>query len=311
MIGFCGALDIENRQASFSVLKRMCGMHSEGCAYVNGEIAILSDFPIGDMSDRQSLMTMCKNGYLYTCAVAGNDLMNASSLLELYFEQGDEFVHRLDLPCTACLYDSRCGELTLFRSANSKEPLFFSCRDGVLYFSSSLRPLIRLYGGCVRINGNMLAAYLRTPCENFPDGLFCDIKNIPEGHMLLASSFGESLVPFAERDGQMTYASDSSRGFPTDMRRRLTEEIFLNCYPAGNEKIFEGLTKRECKRAEKQLDGIISEYLALGHGILLRKGIYELVSECEKEKSTPLRLCKKEVLCKTAIWFDSFNLVIC
>ncbi len=310
MMGFCGAFDIVQRSVSFSQLKRMCGMHKEGSAYISREIGILCDSPIQKTEDGQLLLTRSYNGYLYTAAVASRGHVGARSVLELYFAEGDEFVHRLDFPYTMCLYDSRCGELTLLRSSQSKEPLFFAKRDSTLFFASSLRPLIRLYGGCVRVSCRVLMSYLREPSEGFPEGLFCDIVNIPEGHMLLASSFGESLVPFAERQAKGTVIPQNARQELTSMRKIFTEQIFLHCYPHCDKAWLDDLTRREKKRVERQLDAIVGEYLELGRGVLAREEMRALLSEVEEEKSTPLRLLKKGVLCKTAIWFDSFNLVL-
>ncbi len=311
MIGFCGAFDTEHKQVSFSTLKRMCGMHGEGVAYINREIGVLCDSPIRENMDEQQLLTLSRNNHLYTAAMSEHGHMGTRSMLELYFEEGDEFIHRTDFPYTMCLYDSRCAELTLLRSVQSKSPLFFSRREGVLYFASSLMPLIRLYGGCVRISVRVLMSYLRNPSEKFPDGLFCDIVNISRGHMLLASSFGESIVPFAEREMAKSTKTPSVQYALTDIRKILTEEVFCHCYPHCENNAFDDFSRREKKRMEKQLDAIIEEYISLGRGVLVREEMRELLAELEAEKSTPLRLCKKGVLCKTAIWFDSFNLVLC
>ncbi len=312
MFGFCGALNTEHGQVSFSALKRMCGMHGEGCAYINREMGLLCDSQIEKTGDSQQLLTVRRNDFLYTAAVAQSTHISARSVLELYFEEGDEFVHRLNSPSTLCLYDARLAELTLLRSTNSNKPMFFARREGVLYFASALRPLIRLYGGCVRINGRVLLSYLREPSAEFPEGLFCDIVNIPEGHLLIASTFGETLVPFAEHALPEKASEHTSAQYAfSDIRRVFTEEVFEHCYPYCSDSDFENFSKKENKRAEKQLDTIIGEYRAFGRGIFANKEVLSVLAEYEGEKSTPLRLRKKGVLCKTAIWFDGFNLVVC
>jgi asparagine synthetase B (glutamine-hydrolysing) len=134
---FCGALNFEDRAVSFSDLKKMYGPRRGGTAFVNREIGIICD------SDVQPL-TVSYNSSLYTAAIVSSlpiaqSTQNlAQSVLGGYFEEGDSYVRRMDFPFALALYDSRCGELLLSKGAVGDKALFYTQRDGTVYFASSI-----------------------------------------------------------------------------------------------------------------------------------------------------------------------------
>ncbi len=238
MIGFCGTLDFESRAASFSELKRMCGLHGAGCAFVNGEFGIICDG--ADVFEESSLrpVTLSYNNALYTAAVIsqGQAQYTAQAVLEGYLEEGEEFLHRLTFPYALVLYDSRCGELMLAKGAAGDKALFYTVKDGVLYFASALRPLIRLYGGCVRVNSSALTSYITGTYSPIPENLFCDIKVIKPSSALVCSCFGQACVPLASREyGRLRGGVGKYAELPiikkADIRHALTAALFAFDYP--------------------------------------------------------------------------------
>ena len=243
MIGFCGALDFDKRQVKFSELKKMCGLHGVGSAFINGEFGIICD-GVWDF-DSLSLqpVTVSYNNALYTAAVVvpaeirGMEGNTAQGVLEGYFEEGDEYIRRLDFSYALALYDGRCGELLLVKGGKGDKALFYTQKDGTLYFSSSLRPLFRLYGGCVRVNRRVLLEHIKGGYSPIPDGLFEDIHYIRASHSLLCSRFESKEIPFCSvsvsfsdkkilTPPEVLYFSKK-----TDMRKILTDALFAFDYP--------------------------------------------------------------------------------
>ena len=94
MVGFCGALDFPSRAVDFSNLKRMCGLHSGGCAFINREFGLLCD-SVSETDDIMQPVTVRENNSLYTVAVImdsaarGLEASTARAILEGYIEEGD------------------------------------------------------------------------------------------------------------------------------------------------------------------------------------------------------------------------------
>ena len=240
MIGFCGALDITQRSVEFSLLRRMSGLHSTGCAFINKEFGVLCDGGWGQSGECFQPVTVKYNNSLYTAAMImdiaarGLETSTAEAILEGYFEEGEEYFRRLDFSYALALYDGRCGELLLCKGYKGDKPLFYTVKDGATYFASSYLPLFRLYGGCIRVNKKTLISYVLSEApRGLPDGLFCDIISLPPGGSLLCSAFGQSLVK-----GESAGADSSSGEILTspytrkkDIRRILTDALFAFGYP--------------------------------------------------------------------------------
>lgn len=242
MIGFCGALDFEKNRVDFATLKKMCGIHGAGCAFINREFGILcsSDGSFEDNSLQP--VTLRYNGSLYTAATVVPQSMRyeqgntAQAVLEGYLEVGEEFIQRLDFPYALALYDGRRAELLIAKGHEGDMPLFYTVRDGTLYFASSLRPLIRLYGGCVRISGKALLSHVMGDCTPFPEGLFADISSVKRGQGLFCSRLTRDTVPtpcgvypFCDREKLSGYMPEYVK--KNDMKRILTDALFAFNYP--------------------------------------------------------------------------------
>ena len=242
MTNVCGALDFNNRAVDFSTLKRMRGSHGGGCAFINNEFGVLCDCVIQRADEAMQPVTVKYNNSLYTAAIimdnaaTGLETSTAQAVLEGYFEEGEDYFRRLDFSFALALYDGRCGELLLRKGYRGDKPLFYTVKEGTLYFSSSLRSLIRLYGGCVKISKQALSAHIIAAPSSFPTGLFKDIRAVPSGGALICSAFGQSPVLASGAhvfftDGADKELSHTPYTKKKDMRRILSETMFAFGYP--------------------------------------------------------------------------------
>ena len=207
----------------------------------------------------------------------------AQGILEGYFEVGEEFIYRLDFSYALALYDGRRGELLLSKGHKGDRPLFYTQKDGTLYFASSLKPLIRLYGGCVRVKQNILASFVMGGYQIMPQELFADINCVRRGQSLFCSRLGKNIIPtpyavYFEKKTQKSSATMTELSKKTDIRRVLADALFafdhpqFDCYMAslipylveaqkrGAREIcvydaFEGLREDYCDERSDRLGG--------------------------------------------------------
>lgn len=371
MFGFCGALDLVGNAVSFSTLRRMSGLHGAGCAFVKEGFGIICD-----CLGKQTLqpVTLSYNGYLYTAAVSASASMctengeAAQGILEGYFELGEDFITDLDFPYALALYDGRRGELLLAKGHSGDKALFYTVHEGTLYFASSLRPLIRLYGGCARVSERILLSYLTGDYRAMPQELFCDIHPIRQGQSLFCSRLGYGIIPTpcgahmcGTTEKTPSFASELSR--KTDMRRVLTDALFAFGYPQFDcfmpsllprlqtqrenkatkiyfcdalktlygdyaaeraERLGEFIgaelysvtsekslpSKKELKFIEAELDKILEEYLSKPQGMFLRLTEHGIADVIREQSDLPLRIRQKGMLIQSAMWFDTYNIVL-
>ncbi len=372
-MGFCGILDHRTGRADFATLRKMCGLHGYGCAFVNGEYGIVCSGSDCIEGDGMQPITLKYNNALYTAAIIcdtydGQSAVTAEGVLEGYIEEGESFIGGLDFPYALALYDGRCGELMLAKGASGDKPLFYSISDGAVYFATSLRSLFRLFGGCVRVRKNVLAEHILGSPEPFPEQLFCDIKPLYAGQTLLCSRLGDSLVD-TPRGTYFQTKTESAFGEAlkitalSDLRRCLTDALFTFDYPqfdyllpyltiaakehkSRGERRFsfcdaffdinaeytteraervsaatgirlismpaerEKKHSRPLKIMEKDIDAVLSEYLDDPSCVLNRLVDADTLNDIDDEKSIPLRIRRKGMLCQTAMWFESYNLVL-
>lgn len=372
MIGFCGALALGENPVSFSALKRMSGLHGAGCAFIKDGFGILCD-----CAGEQTLqpVTLSYNGYLYTAAavaparVCPDDGRVAQGILEGYFELGEEFINGLDFSYALALYDGRRGELLLAKGHRGDKALFYTVREGTLYFASSVRPLIRLYGGCVYVSEKVLLSHLTGNYHEMPQELFGDIHPIRQGQSLFCSRLGYGIIPtpcgaYAYGATQKAPEHIPELSKKTDMRRVLTDALFafgypqFDClipsllsylrtrqengarevcfydalktdygayaaeraerlgelvgaelYPVASEKSLP--SKKELKFIDAELDSILEEYLSAPHGMFLKLLSHGIADVIKEQSNLPLRIRQKGMLVQSAMWFDTYNAVLC
>ena len=102
----------------------------------------------------------------------------------LYDEYGLEFVTRLNGMFAIALWDSQCRRLLLLRDRLGIKPLFYSVRNGALYFASEVKCILAAGGSAARIDPRGVDQLLTFECTVAPTTLFDDVKKLTPGSWL-------------------------------------------------------------------------------------------------------------------------------
>ena len=303
MITFCGALNFEGGVGSFSELQKMRTERGAGCAFINGEYAVMC---YGESGERAFLqpVTVKRNGALYTAVIIADsegldeaeDL--AASVLTGYIEEGEEYLKRLDFGFSLAIYDERCGELLLLKGRGGEKSLFYAVRDRGIYFSSSLFCLTRLYGGCVRIDREVLRKYIMGGHSPLPQGLFKDVLPIKAGEGVLCTRWGINKVYMNEGVSVSACEADYEtleHSAKADIRRALTDSLFAFGYPQFDFTMPALYKRIEAARARGERKIYVEEpalsndaryFLERNEGLYRTWGVEIAGARCEKRSAS-------------------------
>ncbi|MGH1492556.1 MAG: asparagine synthase (glutamine-hydrolyzing) [Acidimicrobiales bacterium] len=118
--------------------------------------------------------------------------------LHLYLRYGTDFVHRLRGEYAVVLHDQRTQSMVAVRDRFGIKPLFYTVRDGSVYFASEIKALLAL-GIPSRWNPTAYAQemFMLRPQR---DTLFAGIHTVPPGHYALASDGEVTLHEYWDTD---------------------------------------------------------------------------------------------------------------
>lgn len=112
------------------------------------------------------------------------DHSDTEVIVHLYEEEGEDFVNELNGMFAIALWDSRKRKLSLYRDRLGKKPLYYTEKEGNLYFASELKALLRLPNLSRELDLTALSNYFSHKNISPPRTAFRDIKQLLPGHHL-------------------------------------------------------------------------------------------------------------------------------
>ena len=106
-------------------------------------------------------------------------------IAHLYEEQGQSFYNSLNGMFAISLWDDARKQGILVRDRAGKKPLYYTLQNGILYFASEIKSILRVRGFKRRLNLEALHHYLsykHVPC---PQSIFQGINALPPAHVLV------------------------------------------------------------------------------------------------------------------------------
>ncbi len=134
-------------------------------------------------------------------------------ILHLYEERGIDCVEAFNGDFAFAIWDSRKQCLMLARDRMGVRPLFYTKRDGVLYFASEVKSLLEVPGVVADLDPMALDQIFTFWVPIAPRTPFKNIHELPPGHILIAKGGQVTVRPY----WQLTYP-DAADAYAWDNR---------------------------------------------------------------------------------------------
>jgi asparagine synthase (glutamine-hydrolysing) len=173
------------------------GVYADGpCAIGMRRLSIIDlaggHQPISNADD--TLWVVC-NGEIYNFRELRHDLQgrgyrfktgsDTETLLHLYAEYGDEFVHKLNGMYAFALWDKRRRRLLVGRDRLGIKPVYVWRSGRRIAFASEAKALLALPGVDAALDPTALRSYLNLGYVGAPHSIFADIEKLPPATLMV------------------------------------------------------------------------------------------------------------------------------
>lgn len=158
------------------------------------------------MADTDGELWLTFNGEIFNYVELRQDLIarghrfrtasDTEVILEAYRAYGRDCVKHFNGDFAFALWDSRKRRLMLARDRMGVRPLFYTQRQGCLYFASAIRALLQVPGVAAEIDPFALDQTFTIWFPLAPRTIFKDIAELPPGHLLLADADHVHVEPY-------------------------------------------------------------------------------------------------------------------
>jgi asparagine synthase (glutamine-hydrolysing) len=206
MCGICG-IATTGEQPSELLIRKMCntiahrGPDGEGIFTAPGiglgmrRLAVI-DLVTGDqpMANETGSIQVVFNGEIYNYRELRHDLIERDHIFRsncdteviphLYEEYGVDFIEKLNGMFAIALWDIENGRLLLTRDRIGIKPLFYSVKDGSLFFGSEVKCLLAVNGSHRHLDIHALDQLLTFEYTASPRTLLKDVNKLEPGNFL-------------------------------------------------------------------------------------------------------------------------------
>ncbi|MCU0718879.1 MAG: asparagine synthase (glutamine-hydrolyzing) [Pirellula sp.] len=151
---------------------------------------------------------------------------DTETIVHLYEDLGADCFEHLNGMFAIALFDARKNRLVLARDRLGKKPLYYTLRNGKLYFASELKSLLQAPGIERRINPGAIDLYLTYQYIPHPESIYQGIHKLPPGHFAIYQDGKLTIEPFWKID----WSAESATTWPSAshrLRELLTDSIRL------------------------------------------------------------------------------------
>lgn len=215
MCGICGILRFDETEAQEKDIRLMNsamihrGPDDEGY-YFNGNVGLgmrrlsIIDVEGGHqpISNEDGRYQVVLNGEIYNYVELQQELKkrghrfatgsDTEVIVHLFEERGAKCVHELNGMFAFAVWDNLKKELYLFRDRIGIKPLFYTCDDRSLAFSSELSALTLIRPEAKEIDFNSFLSYLGFSYISYPQTIFKKIRKLEPGQCIKISADGRA-----------------------------------------------------------------------------------------------------------------------
>src|SRR5204863_1202802 len=160
-------------------------------------------------------------------------------LLAMYAKHGERMLEHLNGIFAFAIWDRDRSELFLARDRLGVKPLYYTRRDGVLYFASELKALLRALP-TPRIRHSALAEYLTFLWVPDPGTLFEGMYQLPAGHCarfsagdLMVREYWDATFEVDGSGSNGSWAESVRETAQTAIRRQMVSDVPLGSFLSG------------------------------------------------------------------------------
>lgn len=160
-------------------------------------------------------------------------------IVHAYEEYGIDCVRWFNGMFAFAIWDSKKGELFLFRDRLGVKPLYYTVQGNQLVFASEIKAILKVPDIQSDINPQALYHYVGYEFVPAPGTMFRDIHKLPPGHYLSFKEGKAEVVQywdlhFHEEAHPQTYYEEKLRDLLTDaVRRRLVSDVPVGVFLSG------------------------------------------------------------------------------
>ncbi|MER9867036.1 asparagine synthase (glutamine-hydrolyzing) [Mesorhizobium sp. M0136] len=220
--------------------------------------ARLSVIGIGDgqqpMSDETGNLTIAFNGEIFNYVELREGLLakgrcfrtssDTEVLLQLYDEMGEDCLPLLNGDFAFAIWDNRRRRMVLARDRMGVRPLFYTSKDGVLYFASEIKALLKVPGISAEIDPIALDQIFTLWAPIAPRTAFRDIHELEPASVMIATQGQVTIKPYWHLDyphrdtpSKITNEDDAAeelQALLTDaVRLRMRADVPVGSYLSG------------------------------------------------------------------------------
>jgi asparagine synthase (glutamine-hydrolysing) len=207
------------------------GSHIQGPVGIGTRRLSIIDLEGGHqpMANEDGSVVVVQNGEIYNyrellgmLRSRGHTVTTASdteTIVHLYEDHGDDFVHQLRGMFGLAVWDARRQRLVLARDRLGIKPLYYTDIGGELVFGSEIKSIIQHPGVEVRPNLTALGQFLALKYVPSPATMFEGIHALPPGHLLACDRDGIKV----ERYWDLSFRRDAGPSSEEEAAERLEE----------------------------------------------------------------------------------------
>jgi asparagine synthase (glutamine-hydrolysing) len=152
------------------------GSFSDCMPVINEDRDLILIFSGENFTDRELLNQLKMKGHEF-------DYSNASYLIHLYEEEGDNFIHHLNGWFNGILVDIKKRKVKLFIDRYGMQRIYYYESKDAFYFSSEAKSLLRIRPELRRIDERSLGEYFACGCVLGNKTLFSNVLLLPGGSL--------------------------------------------------------------------------------------------------------------------------------
>lgn len=266
MCGICGKFSLEAKQSvNSSLIEQMSNVLTHrgpddagflvdkegGLGFRRLSIIDLSQAGHQPMSNEDDSVWIVFNGEIYNYQDLRNDLIvkghqfksrtDTEVILHLYEEYGPTCVEKLNGMFAFAIWDKPRRKLMLARDRLGIKPLYYTYRNGTLWFASEIKSILADPDIPRSINPRGLVNYVTYGHAVAPETMYQDIFKLLPGHILLYDAQGVKLSQYWQvpsfqpgKDRGEDYYVEQLKALLTDsVRVRLMSDVPLGVFLSG------------------------------------------------------------------------------